>query len=239
MVRPDVDLTQKKPLIQWKNELAIGYDGRTQHEHNSNDLQMRGVVVATGKAMTLPVVQKLFDVHRPLILRHLLALSATDRRLRVGALMQDAAVERYVAGIDFSHDRLFGIFDLDMQLAGLAHLALEPAQRFAELGLSVDTQQRGKGYGFALLDRAKLHAVNRGFKTLLMYCLSENKTMVHLAREAGLKVVTEQGAVDAHLRLDAPSFGGVAQEAVEDQIALVDLFWKQQLQWLPHPVQAA
>ncbi len=232
-------MAQKKPFIQWSVELAIGYDSRIQHEPDPNDFSLRGVVVAIGDEMTLPVVQKLFEGHRPQVLSHLLALSETDRHLRFGALMHDAAVERYVAGIDFSHDRLFGIFDLDMRLAGLAHLALEPAQRFAELGLSVDRQQRGKGYGFALLDRAKLHAVNRGFKTLLMYCLSENKTMVHLARKAGLKVVTEQGAVDAHLRLDAPSFGGVTQEAVEDQIALLDLFWKQQLQWLQHPVRAA
>lgn len=189
--------------------------------------------------MTLPVVQKLFAAERPLVLAHLLALPASDRRLRFGALMQDAAIERYVEGIDFSHDRLFGIFGLDMHLAGIAHLALEPAQRYAELGLSVDARERGKGFGFALLLRAKLHAVNRGFNTLLMYCLSENRTMVHLARKAGLKVVTDQGSVDAHLRLEAPSFGAVAQEAVEDQIALVDLFWKQQLQWLHMPVEAA
>jgi len=72
-----------------------------------------------------------------------------------------------------------------------------------------------------------------------MCCLAENKTMVHLAQRAGLKVVVEQGEVDARLRLDATSFGGVAREAVEDQLALMDLFWKQQLQWWPAPVRAA
>ena len=189
--------------------------------------------------MMTPVVQKLSVVKRPELLRHLLDLPMEDRRMRFGALMLDAAVEHYVEGIDFGRDQLFGIFGLDMQLVGVAHLALDRAQRFAELGLSVDADERGKGYGFALLQRAKLHAVNLGFRTLFMYCLTENKTMVHLARKAGLKVVAEQGAVDAHLRLDAPNYGAVAQEVVEDQIALVDLFWKQQLQWLPHPVRVA
>jgi RimJ/RimL family protein N-acetyltransferase len=187
----------------------------------------------------MAVVQKLVAVQRPELLSHLLGLSAADRRLRFGALMQDEAVAHYVEGIDFARDKLFGIFGLDLHLVGMAHLALDRAQRFAELGLSVDADERGKGFGFALLQRAKLHAVNLGFRTLFMYCLSENKTMVHLARKAGLKVATEQGAVDAHLRLDPPNYGAIAQEAVEDQIALVDLFWKQQLQWLPHPVRAA
>jgi RimJ/RimL family protein N-acetyltransferase len=189
--------------------------------------------------MTIPVVQKLAAVQRPQLLRHLLGLPTPDRRLRFGALMLDAAIEHYVERIDFARDRLFGIFGLDMQLVGMAHLALDREQRFAELGLSVDTRERGQGFGFALLQRAKLHAVNLGFRTLFMYCLSENKTMVHLARKAGLKVVTEQGSADAHLRLDAPSYGAVAQEVVEDQIALIDLFWRQQLQWLPRAVGAA
>jgi RimJ/RimL family protein N-acetyltransferase len=189
--------------------------------------------------MTIPVVQKLAAVQRPQLLRHLLDLSTADRRMRFGASMQDEAVAHYVEGIDFARDKVFGIFGLDMEVVGMAHLALDRAQRFAELGLSVDAHERGKGFGFALLQRAKLHAVNLGFRTLFMYCLTENKTMVHLARKAGLKVVAEQGAADAHLRLDPPNYGAVAQEAVEDQIALVDLFWKQQLQWLPHPVRVA
>lgn len=183
----------------------------------------------------MPVVQKLAACQRPAVLRHLLLLSAADRRLRFAAPVQDAAVERYVEGIDFACDQLFGILGFDLQLAGMAHLALDREQRFAEIGLSVDSGERGRGCGFALLRRAKLHAVNLGFRTLFMCCLAENQTMAHLAHKAGLKVVTERGAVDAHLRLAPPSYGAVAQEAVEDQIALVDLFWKQQLQWLPKP----
>jgi len=185
------------------------------------------------------VVQKLAEFQRAGLLEHLLALSVEDRRLRFGTLTRDETIERYVAKIDFSSDKVFGIFGLDLQLIGAAHLALDRDAGFAELGLSVNASERGKGHGLALLQRAKLHAVNLGFRTLFMCCLSENKTMVHLARRAGLKVVVEQGEVDAHLRLEAPSFGGVALEAVEDQFALMDLFWKQQLQWLPAPAQAA
>ena len=186
-----------------------------------------------------PVVQKLAAFQRAGLLEHLLGLAVEDRRLRFGMLMQDEAIARYVDKIDFSSDKVFGIVGLDLRLIGAAHLALNREAGFAELGLSVNASARGRGHGFALLQRAKLHAVNLGFRTLFMCCLAENKTMVHLAQRAGLKVVVEQGGVDARLRLDATSFGGVALEAVEDQLALMDLFWKQQLQWWPAPVRAA
>lgn len=183
------------------------------------------------------VIQKLSSLQRPDVLRHLQTLSAADRRLRFGSFMNDAALERYVSDIDFSHDKVFGIYGRDMHLVGIAHLALDRDHHCAELGLSVEPAQRGKGYGLALLNRGKLSAVNLGYTTLFMHCLSENEIMIHLARKAGLRLVTEQGEVDAHLKLDATSYGAVAQEAVEDQIALADLLFKQQFQWLfkrPH-----
>lgn len=186
-----------------------------------------------------PIVQKLTAFQRGALLEHLLALSAEDRRLRFGMLTQDETIRRYVEKIDFLSDKVFGIFGLDLELIGAAHLALSHEAGFAELGVSVNAGERGQGYGLALLQRAKLHAVNLGFRTFFMCCLSENKTMVHLAQQAGLKVVVEQGEVDAHLKLESPNIGGVAREAVEDQMALIDLFWKQQLQWFPAPVRAA
>ncbi len=178
------------------------------------------------------VVQKLTPVQRPALVRHLKTLSPEDRRLRFGAFMADAALESYVGAIDFSLDKVFGIFGRDMGLIGMAHLALDRHQRCAELGLSVEPVHRGKGYGLALLNRAKLSAVTRGYTTLFMHCLAENQIMIHLARKAGLRLITEQGEVDAALKLEATSYGAVAQEAVEDHIALVDFLLKQQFQWL-------
>ena len=183
------------------------------------------------------VVQKLSPLQRPDLRRHLRTLSPEDRRLRFGTYMNEAALEQYVNSIDFARDKVFGVYGRDMALVGMAHLALDSEQRFAELGLSVEPAQRGKGYGLALLNRAKLHAVNLGCTTLFMQCLSENQIMIHLAKKAGLKLVTEQGEVDAHLKLEATSYGAVAQEAVEDHVALADLLFKQQFQWLfkrPH-----
>jgi RimJ/RimL family protein N-acetyltransferase len=185
------------------------------------------------------VVQKLSSLQRPALLQHLRTLSQEDLRLRFGAYMNDAALEHYVNGIDFAHDKVFGIYGRDARLVGMAHLALDHAHNYAELGLSVEPAHRGNGYGLALLNRGKLSAVNRGYTTLFMHCLAENRIMIHLARKAGLKLVTEQGEVDAHLQLEATSHAAVAREAIEDQIALADLLFKQQFQWLFKRTEAA
>ncbi len=120
----------------------------------------------------------------------------------------------------------------DLELLGLAHLALDPTGQTAELGLSVDRGARGKGYGYALLQRAVLHATNLGYRALFMHCLAENHVLMHLARKAGLKLVVEAGEADGRLDLGERTKASAIQEAIEDQFALVDTLLKQQYAWL-------
>lgn len=166
------------------------------------------------------------------IARHLQRLSPAERRLRFGAAMSDAAIERYADSINFERDKLFGILESGVSLAGVGHLALDPDSGMAELGLSVDRLHRGKGYGFALLDRAKLRAMNLGYKTLYMHCLSENAIMIHLARKAGMQVVTAAGEADAYAQLAEATYGDFAREMIGDQVALIDYLFKQPIRWL-------
>ena len=180
-------------------------------------------------------VYRLNHRHREDIARHLLLLPADDRRLRFGQHIRDDVVRDYVGHIDFECDRVFGVHAADLALVGVAHLALDPAQQIAELGLSVDPACRGKGHGFALLQRAVLHAANLGYRVLFMYCLAENRIMMHLARKAGLTLVVEYGETDARLTLDRAMHGGVLKEAMADQFALVDCMLKQQYLWLARP----
>jgi len=177
-------------------------------------------------------VQRLNPRHRDDIARHLLLLPADDRRLRFGQQVRDEGVREYIARIDFERDNVFGIHAPDLALAGVAHLALDPAEQAAELGLSVDPACRGKGYGYALLQRAVLHAANLGYRVLFMYCLAENRIMMHLARKAGLTLVIESGETDARLALNRATHGGALKEAIADQFALVDCMLKQQYLWL-------
>lgn len=183
-------------------------------------------------ATTRVAVQRLNPRHRDDITRHLLKLPLEDRRLRFGRAIRDDAVRAYVDGIDFERDRVFGLQDPALDLVGVAHLALDPLHKTAELGVSVDPSSRTNGYGFALLQRSVLHAANIGYRALFMYCLAENRIMMHLARKAGLTVVIEQGEADARLALNRGAHGGVLEEAMADQFALVDAMLKQQYLWL-------
>ncbi len=138
-------------------------------------------------------------------------------------------IERYVAGIDFSRDRIFGVFALDRTLIGMAHLALDPTQWFAEIGLSVEPAYRDQGCGHALLQRAILHAANSGYRTLFMHCLAENAIMKHLARKSGLKVVVAHGEANAHLALSRQLHGVQPAKVFDGQAALIDSLFKQHL----------
>ncbi len=178
------------------------------------------------------VVQKLVAFQRDEIIRHLQRLSPHDRRLRFGTAMTDEAIERYVRGIPFARDKVFGIFEHDMALSGVAHLALDVETDTAELGLSVVPELRGKGYGYALVSRAKLHARNLTYKKLYMHCLAENGVMIHLARKAGMTVVTGYGEADAHVALGDGPLTDYTREAIHDQIALVDYLFKRNASWI-------
>lgn len=136
--------------------------------------------------------------------------------------MNDEWIARYVAGIDFTLDQMFGVFAADNTLIGLAHLALEPAHSFAEIGLSVDRAYRNRGHGYALLKRAIEHAASAGYRTLFMHCLSENEIMKRLARRLGLIVITANGEADAQLELSREVHGIQLAKVTDRPAALID-----------------
>jgi GNAT superfamily N-acetyltransferase len=173
------------------------------------------------------VVQSLDRKQRRGVLRHLIGLPAEDLRLRFGRSKNARALKSYVRGIDFSVDKLFGVYDNQLRLVGFAHLALDREKGFAELGLSVLPDSRKQGYGEALLRRAALHASNLGLRVLYMHCLRENEPMMRLAHKAGFNVVAEGTEADAKRPVSPASFESIGQEMLFDQIALTDYVFKQ------------
>lgn len=172
-------------------------------------------------------VSQLSPMHRPALARHFLALDGEDRRLRFGAPLADTAVRAYVARVDFERDAIFGVFDDNLQLVGVAHVARLDGQ--AELGISVLRERRNRGVGGALLERAVLRARNWGVHALYMHCLRENEAMMHVARKRRMRIVTEQGEADAWLALapgDASTHFG---EVFAERVALFDYALKSQL----------
>lgn len=167
-------------------------------------------------------VRSLSERHRPRILAHLLALPAEDRYLRFGYAASDAQVARYADLIDFTKDEVFGIFNRRLELIAQAHLAAMPDAKEAEFGVSVLPHARGRGYGGRLFDHAVLHARNRGVDTLVVHMLSENTSMLRIARRAGARVDRDGGDSLARLRLPPEDLRSHIDELVEDSAAEID-----------------
>jgi RimJ/RimL family protein N-acetyltransferase len=160
-------------------------------------------------------VRELYAGHSSQILRHLLLLNEEDRRLRFGTQTPNEVIERYVESLDFSKDALFGSFDSQLRLVGMAHLAYLPQVKgqamAAEFGVSVLPNSRGQGIGTTLLARAAVHSRNTSIETLYVHCLVNNKAMMHLAQKAGMHVLYAYGDADACLKLQPANSGTMAE----------------------------
>ena len=188
-----------------------------------------------GKKRRRPVlVKQLAERDRRRMLKHFLALEASDRILRFGSILHDAQVEAYVARIDFARDAVYGVYNRMFRLVAVGHLAFAPKEtslvggasttkaRIGEFGVSVSASARGLGIGSKMFERAAIHCRNSDVDTLYMHCLSSNQTMMHIAKKAGMEIERERGEADAYLRLLPANPASMLQEAIEEQVATID-----------------
>jgi GNAT superfamily N-acetyltransferase len=164
-------------------------------------------------------IRSLGPGHRERIAAHLLALDPNDRYLRFGYLATDEHIERYVAGLNFDRDDIFGIYNRKLELIAMAHLAFseQPEHKScAEFGVSVLKKARGRGYGNRLFERAVIHA------------LTENTVMLRIATNAGATLERAGSETDAYLRLPPATLDSRMSELVEEQVARTDYRLKAQ-----------
>ncbi|MFP5462389.1 MAG: GNAT family N-acetyltransferase [Gammaproteobacteria bacterium] len=134
---------------------------------------------------------------RDSLVAHFTSLGPEDRRLRFGILVDDAFLERYVDGMDFGRDVVFGARTGPGQWVGIGHLVLD--ENAPELGLSVLPAARGRGLGAAIFRYAVVRAARAGRDRLYMHCLTTNRAIMSIARAAGMVIRSDSGEADAHL----------------------------------------
>jgi RimJ/RimL family protein N-acetyltransferase len=184
---------------------------------------------AAGLAPVL--VRELSVKDRERLLNHFLSLGKDDRLLRFGQLTPDHVIHNYVRTIDFDRDTVFGVFDRDLELVGVGHLAYLPeenSKRTAEFGVSVVERARGQGIGSKLFERAAIRSRNTHVSTLYMHCLSRNRTMMHIAKKSGMKIEYAYGEADAYLTLAPADQSSILSEMLEEQAAAFDYALKRQ-----------
>lgn len=180
--------------------------------------------VSRANSLLVPI-RSLGENHRPRIEAHLLSLSPRDRYLRFGYAAKDVQIQRYVVSLDFVRDEVFGVYNRNLDLIALAHLAypIEVAfERCAEFGVSVVSHARGRGYGARLFERAALHASNDGIDVMFIHALTENEAMLSIARKAGAVLVRDGAESQAHLRLPHANWESQLTELFDEQIAQAD-----------------
>ena len=170
-------------------------------------------------------IRSLGPRHRQRIAQHLKALDGQDRYLRFGYAATDEHIQRYVDGLDFARDDIFGIYNRKLELIAMAHLAFarDPAHpSCAEFGVSVLKKARGRGLGTRLFLRAAVRARNEGVQMLFIHALNENTAMITIARKAGAVLERAGSETDAYLRLPPGTLDSHMSEMVEEQMALTD-----------------
>lgn len=163
--------------------------------------------------------------HGERIAAHLLSLSPQDRYLRFGYVANDEQVKRYVDGLNYVRDDIFGIYNRKLELIAMAHLAFSTDAKLsscAEFGVSVLAKARGRGYGSRLFDRAVIHARNEGVGMMFIHALSENTAMLTIARKGGATIERDGSESEAYLKLPPADLDSRVTEMVEEQIAQTD-----------------
>jgi GNAT superfamily N-acetyltransferase len=160
--------------------------------------------------------------HLPHIMKHLLALSEHDRYLRFGYTATDAHIQRYVDNLNFDRDEIYGIFNIELEIIAMAHLALMQEtgrESSSEFGVSVSAHARGRGYGARLFERAVIHARNEKVYQMYIHALSENAPMIRIARKGGARIERDGSETEAYLSLPKRNLDSRMTEFVADQYA--------------------
>jgi GNAT superfamily N-acetyltransferase len=184
-------------------------------------------------------IRSLAARHKPRIQQHLLSLGSEDRYLRFGYPATDEQIERYVQGLNFGRDEIFGVFNRRLEIVAMAHLAYSVDPQWAtcaEFGVSVSSRQRGKGLGGRLFRYAVVHARNQGVSMLFIHALSENVAMLKIARHAGARVERDGSESEAYLTVPQATLDSQFSDIWQGQMAEIDYQLKMQAhqfrQWL-------
>lgn len=173
------------------------------------------------ESVLVPIVT-LSNEHLLQITQHLKDLSEHDRHLRFGYTATDEHINRYVQSLNFERDEIYGIFNTDLEIIAMAHLAIikkEGRESSSEFGVSVSAHARARGYGARLFERAVIHARNEKVYQMYIHALSENAPMIKIARKGGARIERDGAETEAYLSLPKRDLDSRITEFVADQYA--------------------
>ena len=160
-----------------------------------------------------------------------------DRRLRFGGSLGDEAIEKYLkSSFDgFGINNMWFIIDVESpetfgrKVVATCHVNYDVKTNTAELGLTVSPQYRNQKLGQELYNRGVTWARMKGAEIIFMHCLSENKTMQHIARKNGMSVVTiDPAEKQSSIKVEKNQIAAGYQDSVYEQMAVFDMIVRNQ-----------
>ncbi len=162
-------------------------------------------------------IRKLWIGERDAYRDHLLRLDDESRQRRFSGAVSADFIARHAAGAFEPGAVLHGFF-VEGALRGAAELRPLGAlfAREGEAAFSVEQPWQSQGVGSVLLERTLLSARNRGFKTLHMQCLADNRRMQQLARKFEADLHFDFGSVMGEVDPPRVTALSLMREAVND-----------------------
>lgn len=149
-----------------------------------------------------------------------------DRRLRFGHVVDDEIIERYIMDDSFEQygfRNMWFVVEEECNIIASCHVAYDRKSDSAELGLTVSPDYRDQKIGQELFNRGAIWARAMGAESLFMHCLSENKTVQHIAKKNGMTIVTlDPSEKEATIKITKNQLMAGYYDAVLEQMALYD-----------------
>ena len=120
--------------------------------------------------------------------------------------IRDSSYVARLTQIDYAREMAFVAIDTARdELLGVVRLLLEPDLWRGEYGILVRSDLKGKGLGWRLMQHLIDYASAEGVREIYGMVLTENTTMIDMARRMGFHVtiaIDEPGAVRVQLNIE-------------------------------------
>lgn len=122
-----------------------------------------------------------------------------------GYTITSESIDALVSNILKENDHHFIVVENEkLEWIGTCHI-VHCYNNEIELGLMISKDQRKKGIGGQMLEKALVWCQNRGYSDIYLHCLSRNEAIIHLVKKYGLKTTNSYGETDAKIHLDNPT----------------------------------
>lgn len=154
-----------------------------------------------------------------------------DRRLRFGYEAPDTSVKSYIEDSleNYGYVNMWFVVEDALKIIATCHVSMNKETNTAEMGCTVSPDYRNQKIGQELFNRGITWARMAGAENVFMHCLSENRTIQHIAQKGGMTVVTiDPSEKESTIKIKQNQYEAGFKDYVMDQIAIYDTAIRQQ-----------